>query len=449
MISHLLRLYNFAESVRRWRERRFTGTGLFVLGVIATFAAVGLETRLSMAYQVFSFLIAVFLIAVFFFRSFRTNLKASRNLPRYATVNIPFTYTVDIENKSDRPEKDVSLFEDLTFSLPTPEEFKHALEPEGVRENAFDRKMGYRKWRRLMDVKKGARVKEVLIPPIGSRQTESIPVTVSPTRRGKLRFAGLTFGRRDPFGLCRALHPYALPQSILVLPRRYPLPPIDLPGGRQHHSGGMALTQSVGEAEEYVALREYRPGDPLRRIHWKSFAKIGKPIVKEYQEEFFVRHMLFLDTFTDRHGSPAMEEAVSLAASFASSVSTQESLLDLIFVGVQVFCFTSGRGLGGTEQILEVLASVKPCVNTPFDGVFPEVQSRAPQLSGCICILLSWDEKRQKLVNLLRGCRLPVLVLLVREPDETGDIGPGVMMDIPDNFHVLVAGRIEEGLLNL
>jgi hypothetical protein len=88
-------------------------------------------------------------------------------------------------------------------------------------------------------------------------------------------------------------------------------------------------------------------------------------------------------------------------------------------------------------------------VNTPFDVVFPEVQSRAPQLSGCICILLSWDEKRQQLVNLLRGCGLPVLVLLVREADDTGDIAAGVMADIPENFHVLVAGRIEEGLLNL
>ena len=88
----------------------------------------------------------------------------------------------------------------------------------------------------------------------------------------------------------------------------------------------------MGDSEEFVALRDYRPGDPLKRIHWRTWARIGRPVVREYQDEFFVRHALVFDTFLSAP-TPAFEEAVSVAASFACTVGTQESLLDLLFVG--------------------------------------------------------------------------------------------------------------------
>ena len=117
----------------------------------------------------------------------------------------------------------------------------------------------------------------------------------------------------------------------------------------------------MGQSEEYVALRDYRHGDPLRHIHWRSWARVGEPVVKEFEDEFFVRHALVLDTFTDHPHSEVFEEAVSVAASFACTMPTQESLLDLLFVGPQSYCFTAGRGVAHVEQMLEILASVRAC----------------------------------------------------------------------------------------
>ena len=81
-----------------------------------------------------------------------------------------------------------------------------------------------------------------------------------------------------------------------------------------------------------MSLRDYRPGDPLRRVHWRSYAKTGEPVVKEFQDEYFTRHALILDTFAVPGGDEAFEEAVSVAASFACTLLTQESLLDLLFL---------------------------------------------------------------------------------------------------------------------
>src|SRR5206468_1933896 len=83
-------------------------------------------------------------------------------------------------------------------------------------------------------------------------------------------------------------------------------------GARKYQRGGIALISSVGDSEEFASLRDYRPGDPLRRIHWRSVARVGRPVVREYQGEFFVRHALVLDTFAGRPESHVFEEAVSV-----------------------------------------------------------------------------------------------------------------------------------------
>jgi hypothetical protein len=237
---------------------------------------------------------------------------------------------------------------------------------------------------------------------------------------------------------------------VLILPKRYELPPIDLCGSRRYQSGGVALASSVGDSEEFVSLRDYRPGDPLRRIHWKSWAKVGKPVVKEYQDEFFLRHALILDTFCDAGYSEALEQAVSVAASFACQIQTQESLLDLMFVGTQAYCFTSGRGLAGTDKILEILAGVIACRDKTFDYLTPVVVSRAAQLSSCICVFLSWDEDRRILVRHLRGLGIPAMVIVVSgEADTTAAVDPGPLQDKPHRFHVLRLDNIEQGLMNL
>ena len=129
------------------------------------------------------------------------------------------------------------------------------------------------------------------------------------------------------------------------------------------------------------------------------------------------------------------EEAVSIAASFACTVRTQESLLDLLFVGAQAYCFTVGRGVGQTDQLLEILASVRPCTNRPFSTLESLVLRHVEQVSGCICVLLAWDEERRELVKKMRIMGIPLLVLVVTEAQaptiEAREMGPEVFRHIP------------------
>jgi uncharacterized protein (DUF58 family) len=420
-------------------DRRCTRAGSLALGVLGAAVVIGLDTNRTVGYQVFTLVLALVVVSAASSLVFRGRFAVRRILPRFASAGVPLTYRVAITNQTGQRQDGLVLLEELADPRPSFEEFVTAREPGEERRNWFDRQVGYPRWAWLVSQKRGAVVPPRPLPPLDVGETE-VTLEITPLRRGHLRFQGVTLARPDPLGLIQALKSITLPQSLLVLPKRYPMAEIRIAGSRKYQPGGVALASTVGDSEEFVSLRDYRAGDPMRRIHWKSFARLGRPVVKEYLDEFFVRHALVLDTFTSHAGDPVFEEAVSVAASVAISMQTQESLLDLMFVGPEAYCFTAGRGVAYTEQLLEVLACVGPCRDKPFRALHHAVLDRHDALSGCVCVLLGWDDARQELVRQLEALGTPTRVLVVGRR-ETLD-----RLALPGHVHRLEVGRIAEGL---
>ena len=431
----------------QWRlNRRFTPVGQWLLGALLAAAVLGVDTNQTVAHQAFTYVLAAVLVAAGASRFRRQRLSIKRVLPRFASAGDRLVYRIAVRNHAPRAARGLTLVEEAGDPRPTIEEFLRAREPGEERRNRFDRAIGYFRWAWLVARKQVAVAAAVPLPPLDPGGVCEVQAELTPLRRGRLTLAGVSVSRPDALGVARTTVTVPSSQSLLVLPRRYPAPPLQLAGSRKYHQGGMALASSVGDSEEFVALREYRPGDPLRRIHWRSWAKVGTPIVKEYQNEFFVRHALVLDTFLDTEPSDVFEEAVSVAASLACTTPTQESLLDLLFVGPEAYCFTAGRGVGHTERLLEVLACVRACRSASFQTFQRLVLEHQALVSGCICVLVAWDEDRRGLVRALRALGVPTKVLLVTPPGAPEPDPDGVD---PENFHRLEVGRIAEGLARL
>lgn len=446
----LFRAFWVTWVVQHWLVRRFTPAGFLVLGGILAASVVGLDTNRTLAYQAFTFLVALLAAAFGASLTFRGRFSVRRVMPRFGTAGEPLSYRVFIRSVGPRPLRGLALLEDTADPRPSLPEFLAAREPGEERRNWFDRRVGYPRWMWLIGQRQGSLTGERPLPPLLPGVEVEARVETVPARRGRLRLVGVTIARPDPFGLFRGFVRVSAPQSVLVLPRRYPVPDLDLPGTRKYQQGGVALAASVGDSEEFASLRDYRPGDPLRRIHWRSWARVGRPIVKEYQDEFFVRHALVLDTFArgDAGSSEVFEEAVSVAASFAVAIPSQDSLLDLMFVGPEAYCFTAGRGLAHADRMLEVLASVEPCASRSFSVLRDSVLQRHGELSGAICVLLSWDDERRAFVRALRALGVPTLTLVVTRADGR-DAAPEMAGDAALAPHRLVAGRIAEGLARL
>jgi hypothetical protein len=118
-----------------------------------------------------------------------------------------------------------------------------------------------------------------------------------------------------------------------------------------------------------------------------------------------------------------------------------------MFAGPRAYCFTTGRGVGHIEQILEVLASVRISREDGFAALSQLVVTHAGELSGCVCVFLSWDRQRQQLVKTLLARNMPLRVFVLTQPGET--LEPGVMAAQPANFHRLPMGQVAQTLAAL
>ena len=434
-----LRLFS---SLQHFLRTRLTGAGWVVLATALTAAAVGIDTSRTMSYQLFAFLGALLVLAFAAAPFFRPRVSVRRDLPRYATAGEAFEYRVVVENRGARALSGASVVEAPRDPRPSYREWIATREPGEERRNWFDRNQGYFRWTWLIDRRSPHRPGERALAPLAPGERAALKLTLKPRRRGRIELAGLVLARNDPLGLARGLARYAAPGSVIALPRRYRLPAITLPGARRFQQGGVALATSVGDSEEFIGLREYRPGDPLQRVHWKSTARARTPIVKEFQDEFFERHALILDTSSARGEDDAFEEAVAVAASFVYAIDTRECLLDLLFVGGEVRTYTAGRGQLQMEHMLEVLAGVRPSVPGEFERLSRAVLAQRRALSSCIAVLLAWDEPRRAFVRALAASGLELRVLLVAEPGALAE-------EPPANVAVLRPGEVEAGLARL
>ena len=438
--------YRRSSGLKYWFVRRFTKAGLLTLILAIMLGGLGADTTLAVAYQVASLLGMALLISFAWTFIKRPLFKAERILPRFGTAGSPLQYRVRVTNPTRQTQSALTIMEDLGDPRPTRDQFLNNPEPGEHKRNLFDRTFSFYRWMWLMEQNKVATVAEQPLPTLAPGGANDVSLELIPHKRGILRFEGLTVAFPDPFGLFRSFRRLPLRQQMLILPKRYYIPHLAMPGSMQYQEGGVALASSVGQSEEFVALRDYRRGDPLRHIHWKSVSKTGRLIVKEFQDEFFVRHALILDTFAVNPRLDVFEEAVSIAASFACTVRTQESLLDLMFVGPQAFCFTIGRGVGHTEQMLEILASVQPCTSKPFNDLETLVIQRLSEVSGAICVFIAWDDQRREFVKQIRSLGIPLLVLVVTEPNSKDLEADGLT---PDVFRQIEVGKAAEVLATL
>ncbi|HAH46136.1 MAG TPA: hypothetical protein DCM07_15040, partial [Planctomycetaceae bacterium] len=128
-------------------------------------------------------------------------------------------------------------------------------------------------------------------------ESVDVTVTIDAPQRGFYALPKLGVHTLFPFHLNRSGNAALPGKSLLVLPAFHRLNSVDLPVGSKFQPGGIALTSNVGESPEYIGNREYVPGEPARRLDFRSWARLGKPVVREYQEEYYCRKQLILDTY--------------------------------------------------------------------------------------------------------------------------------------------------------
>lgn len=288
----------------------------------------------------------------------------------------------------------------------------------------------------------------VALPLLRRGQSSRVRLGLQCKKRGVYKLHGFRVESGFPFGLLRSRRLFPQDSALVVYPRFQPLGRMELPVGMKHHPGGVLLASTLGESFEYIGNREYREGDSIRDIDWHATARLSRPIVREYREEYFMRVAVILDTHVPRKAPAALHEVfertVSVTASVADYMARQDYLVDIFAAGPKLYHLTAGRSLAYLDQILDILAAVEENPEEPFAAIEPELMQSLAQITTVICVFMDWTDSRRAFVRNLAALGCGVRVILVRDGNCTVDPSPDI--DVIGNAPTVTKEIYETGL---
>jgi uncharacterized protein (DUF58 family) len=338
-----------------WFYGAFTEEGRVLAVSAVVVGAFGLDVQGTVVYLLWSALAAVLFSSLLLTRLHRPDgLRVTIAAPRRVTVGEAMRFAVHVHNDGPRDRFAVRvggpfLPWDGTFTTPAP------------------------------------RVERIAAG--GSARVE---IGASFAARGQHHLDGFTAARLVPLGLAQGRGASSGGVKFVVVPRLASVSRLTTPPGTRYQTGGVALASRTGEAMDLLGVRPYRPGDPVRHLHARSWARLGEPVVREYQEEYFSRIGVVVETAVA--DARRLEAILSLAAGIVAHLSRGEALIDLLVVGDRVHELTIGRHLGFLDQALDLLA----CVEAERKGPDPaalaaRLRPHLGRLSCVVVVAATWD----------------------------------------------------------
>jgi len=284
-----------------------------------------------------------------------------------------------------------------------------------------------------------------LLTGIGAGQRRFYTARTLLNRRGAFILGPTSLSSGDPFGLFSIRKQVAARDTLVVLPMKVPInyfppPPGILPGGK-------AVRQRTIDVTPHAAgVREYVPGDPMKRIHWPTSAHRGRFMVKEFEQDPQADIWLFLDAQSEIQASvkeqaviyredrwwirrpkvalphDTFEYAVSAAASLANYFLLQRRSVGLACAAGRVTYVSADHGERQLTKIMETLAFVQPIGKMSLLGLVT-MQAKLLQIgAGVIIITASIESQLLLAVEDLQHRNLRPVVVIIK-PETFGGMG--------------------------
>jgi uncharacterized protein (DUF58 family) len=221
-------------------------------------------------------------------------------------------------------------------------------------------------------------------------------------RRGRVTFKTVRVESTFPLGLFRAVRLFDLPEQAVIYPRLRPVPSALTSVERILCRGEALLVAASRGDEEFAGLREFRPGDNPRWIHWKSSARgKGRLLVKELEGIMPRRVKIVLENRMpagDARGRVQFERAVSIGASITNALVARRFIVDFHLPGEGAVFAAAPHG-GGLFQLFHALALLEPSSNR----IQNEVTDSGPGMGAFPCMVIRPDRllPGQPLVRIL------------------------------------------------
>jgi uncharacterized protein (DUF58 family) len=279
----------------------FSITGLVYCAMLLFMGLAAINTQANLLFGVFGLMIGVLLISFVISRWVLRRLTVRRQLPDYAAVGSPVRITYEIDNRKRWwPTLSVTIAE---------------LDAPG----AFDRQP------------------HAYVMHAAAGMSAIVAAEVVPMRRGLHRLERYQVATSFPFGFIRRAMIRRQGDLILIHPAQGAVEPTVMSRFLSAESSGINQRPREGGADEFYGAREYRPGDPMRMIHWRRSARSaatrtpshpqGTLIVKQMTRVSPPRLLLLVDTYAPAF--KASDREAGADAELAARALIQQRLADV------------------------------------------------------------------------------------------------------------------------
>jgi uncharacterized protein (DUF58 family) len=244
-------------------------------------------------------------------------------------------------------------------------------------------------------------------------------------RRGLYQLGGTSMLTGDPFGVHTIRIEDPAHATLMVMPPIVPLPPLQItPGG---YSGeGHPIPNAPERTVDASSVREYIPGDSLKKVHWKTTARHGKPYVRRFDGAPAGDWWILLDLQSASHiyleDDSTQEHGIILAASLADHGLRAHRGVGLVVNGDRLDWLPPRTSGGQRWEILRALALASDG-ETPLAEVLEHVRPNLGRNSSLIIITatarMDWLERLPHLHR--RGIKPTVFLLEQGSFDERAD----------------------------
>lgn len=241
----------------------------------------------------------------------------------------------------------------------------------------------------------GLRRKSILMEYLGGGRSMDVKYSCPCPVRGKYKIGPFALYFFDPLGLFFLKRTYPLYSDLYIYPKTFNIR--KFPGLAKGAMPwfGIETARSSGNEDEFFGVREYKPGDPIKRIHWFSTALKNRLIVKQFQRQVFFRATIMFNLHRDKNFGDGYdnttEYTVKVAASVARYLLEQGVSLEIIAHAGEMVHIPFNKGPEHLDDIMKFFSIVKPESKVSLGEMFEEFSRYIPDNTSVVVIMLDRD----------------------------------------------------------
>lgn len=214
-------------------------------------------------------------------------------------------------------------------------------------------------------------------------------------RRGRYKIGPFFIYFFDPLGLFFLKRAYFIYSELYVYPRTFNIKKLPHLVRGTDPWFGIETGRVSGDEHEFYGIREYRDGDPIKKIHWFSTARKNMLIVKQFQHQTFRRATIIfnLEKYKDfGEGKESISEyIIKIAASLAKYLIERDVSLEIIAHTEEIVHIPFNKGPAHLEDIFRFLAIAQAESRVNIGDIFDEFSTHIPGDSTLIVIISDKD----------------------------------------------------------